>query len=178
MERLRAARDALPAPAAARLDALLRRSPTAASAEAATSAASALDGLFLDESNTVALFKRCAPSVVHIRTSAVARTPFSQNVTEIPQGAGTGILWDLDGHIVTNFHVIKARNATATTPALARLLSAAAQRCCLHAGAHAASLLACAALRCRSCARARASGHACRTARRVALLWGCTRAFV
>lgn len=97
-ERLRSARNTLPAGAAARLDALLARSPTAAAP---------LDGLFMDEANTVSLFKRCAPSVVHIRTSAVARAPFSQDATEIPQGAGTGIVWDGEGHIITNFHVIK-----------------------------------------------------------------------
>jgi S1-C subfamily serine protease len=28
------------------------------------------------------------------------------NVHEIPQGTGTGFLWDDDGHVVTNFHVI------------------------------------------------------------------------
>lgn len=26
---------------------------------------------------------------------------------EIPQGAGSGLVWDKDGHIVTNFHVIR-----------------------------------------------------------------------
>ena len=58
MARLRTARDLLSAPLAARLDALLlRRAPTAA--EAATSPGpSPLDGLFMDEANTVALFKR------------------------------------------------------------------------------------------------------------------------
>jgi hypothetical protein len=107
-ERLRSARNTLPAGAAARLDALLARSPTSA-ALAAAAPSSALDELFMDEANTVSLFKRCAPSVVHIRTSAVARAPFSQDATEIPQGAGTGIVWDGDGHIITNFHVIKVR---------------------------------------------------------------------
>jgi hypothetical protein len=63
VERLRAARDALPPRAAARLDALLFRAPAAASASAAQAQAQAeapspLDGLFMDEANTVALFKR------------------------------------------------------------------------------------------------------------------------
>jgi S1-C subfamily serine protease len=31
---------------------------------------------------------------------------FSMNVFEIPQGAGSGFVWDTKGHIVTNFHVV------------------------------------------------------------------------
>ena len=26
---------------------------------------------------------------------------------EIPQGAGSGLIWDMTGHIVTNYHVIR-----------------------------------------------------------------------
>lgn len=26
---------------------------------------------------------------------------------EMPQGAGSGVVWDKEGHLVTNFHVIK-----------------------------------------------------------------------
>ena len=29
------------------------------------------------------------------------------DVTEIPQGTGSGFVWDQDGHIVTNFHVVQ-----------------------------------------------------------------------
>lgn len=28
------------------------------------------------------------------------------NMLEIPQGAGSGFLWDREGHVVTNYHVI------------------------------------------------------------------------
>jgi S1-C subfamily serine protease len=53
------------------------------------------------------LFRRCSPSAVHIRTSAVARLPFTQDLLELPQGAGSGIVWDAQGHIVTNWHVVR-----------------------------------------------------------------------
>jgi hypothetical protein len=69
VERLRAARAALPPRAAARLDALLFRAPAAASAaqaQAQAEAPSPLDGLFMDEANTVALFKR----YLHLRSSS------------------------------------------------------------------------------------------------------------
>lgn len=32
------------------------------------------------------------------------------NILEIPQGAGSGTIWDSQGHIVTNYHVIKGAN--------------------------------------------------------------------
>jgi len=28
-------------------------------------------------------------------------------VLEVPQGSGSGFVWDKDGHIVTNYHVIR-----------------------------------------------------------------------
>jgi S1-C subfamily serine protease len=61
-----------------------------------------------DEKATINLFKQSSRSVVHINTSSLARD-LSMNVFEVPQGTGSGFLWDEKGHIVTNFHV--ARNA-------------------------------------------------------------------
>jgi S1-C subfamily serine protease len=64
--------------------------------------------LAADEKATISLFKQSSRSVVHITTAALARD-LAFNVMEIPQGTGSGFLWDDKGHIVTNFHV--ARNA-------------------------------------------------------------------
>lgn len=60
-----------------------------------------------DEMATIKLFEAAAPSVVYITTSQVSRTQFSTNVNEIPQGSGSGFIWDTRGHIVTNYHVIE-----------------------------------------------------------------------
>ncbi|EIE22472.1 trypsin-like serine protease [Coccomyxa subellipsoidea C-169] len=60
-----------------------------------------------DEQLTVDLFKRNTPSVVFITNLAVRRDAFTLDMQEIPQGAGSGFVWDADGHVVTNFHVIK-----------------------------------------------------------------------
>ncbi|NNE00750.1 MAG: trypsin-like serine protease [Pirellulaceae bacterium] len=60
-----------------------------------------------EEVATIALFKAAAPSVVHITTHSVQRDYFSMNLQKIPRGSGTGFVWDKQGHIVTNFHVIK-----------------------------------------------------------------------
>ncbi|MEZ6088296.1 MAG: trypsin-like peptidase domain-containing protein [Pirellulaceae bacterium] len=59
------------------------------------------------ERTTIELFRRTSPSVVHITTSRVARDFFNLNVQQIPQGSGTGFVWDKEGHIVTNDHVIR-----------------------------------------------------------------------
>jgi S1-C subfamily serine protease len=63
-----------------------------------------------DEKSTIELFRQASPSVVHITTLAVRQEFFSLNLLQIPQGSGTGFLWDADGHIVTNFHVIQGAN--------------------------------------------------------------------
>lgn len=60
-----------------------------------------------DELNTMSVFETVAPSVVFIDTTTVQRDFFSMSVMEVPRGSGSGFVWDTDGHIVTNFHVIE-----------------------------------------------------------------------
>lgn len=59
-----------------------------------------------DERSTIDVFKSVSPSVVFITNKRLQRSFFSLTVTEVPQGAGSGFLWDKQGHIVTNYHVI------------------------------------------------------------------------
>ncbi len=59
-----------------------------------------------DERATIEIFKTVSPSVVFITNKRLRKDFFSLIVTEVPQGAGSGFLWDEKGHIVTNFHVI------------------------------------------------------------------------
>ncbi len=59
-----------------------------------------------EERVTMEIFEKVSPSVVYITNKRLKRDFFSFTVTEIPQGTGSGFLWDDDGHIVTNFHVI------------------------------------------------------------------------
>ena len=59
-----------------------------------------------DEKNTIAVFREVSPSVVYITTIELQRNLFSLNVYEIPKGTGSGFIWDKEGRIVTNFHVI------------------------------------------------------------------------
>src|SRR5262245_59161078 len=62
--------------------------------------------LAADEKATISLFKQSSQSVVHITTLAAARD-YGFNVVDVPQGTGSGFMWDEKGHIVTNFHVAR-----------------------------------------------------------------------
>ena len=70
-------------------------------------AVTARGDLAQDEQNTIDLFREVSPSVVYITTIALRRTLFSLNAVEIPQGTGSGFVWDVEGRVVTNYHVIK-----------------------------------------------------------------------
>lgn len=59
-----------------------------------------------DEKNTTEIFERASPSVVFVTNTALRRSLFTLNVQEIPRGSGTGFVWDKQGLIVTNYHVI------------------------------------------------------------------------
>ena len=60
-----------------------------------------------DEQTTIDVFEKFSRSVVHITSLASRRDRITMDVTEIPQGTGSGFVWDQDGHIVTNFHVVQ-----------------------------------------------------------------------
>lgn len=61
----------------------------------------------VEEESIRDLFKSASPSVVHITTEAVRRDLFNLDLMKIPKGSGTGFIWDEQGHVVTNYHVIR-----------------------------------------------------------------------
>ena len=71
--------------------------------------------LAADEQSTIDLFRNASPSVVYITSIAVRRNLFSLNLYEIPQGTGSGMIWDQQGRIVTNYHVISDANRIEVT---------------------------------------------------------------
>lgn len=71
--------------------------------------------LAADEKSTIEIFQSNAPAVVYITTSALRRDFFSLNVYEIPRGTGSGFIWDQEGHVVTNYHVIEDANRVDVT---------------------------------------------------------------
>jgi S1-C subfamily serine protease len=67
-----------------------------------------------DEKSTIELFKRASPSVVYITTLSRRAVNFFE-MTEVPQGTGSGFLWDRQGHVVTNFHVLQGSDSSVVT---------------------------------------------------------------
>lgn len=76
-----------------------RPSPAEVSAEAA-------GDLIADERRIVEVFRRASISVVHIANLAMRQDLFSLDALQIQQGTGSGFVWDTNGHIVTNLHVL------------------------------------------------------------------------
>jgi S1-C subfamily serine protease len=67
------------------------------------------------EQSTVELFRNASPSVVYITKLAVRADPFRRNLLEIPEGTGSGFVWDRQGHVVTNHHVIAGADGARVT---------------------------------------------------------------
>ena len=85
---------------------LLSLSPAALSPPPAWPATS-VKYLTRDELSTVELFRRATPSVVFVTALGERRDALTLDVTQMPQGAGSGVVWDAEGHVVTNYHVVK-----------------------------------------------------------------------
>src|SRR5262245_39136202 len=68
-----------------------------------------------DEQQTIGIFERVSPSVVYITTVQHVRDLFSRNVMRVPQGTGSGFIWDSQGHVVTNYHVIQGAQEALVT---------------------------------------------------------------
>ncbi len=73
--------------------------------------------LAADEETTIELFERASPAVVNIDTKrfAVRNGLFTRQYVEVPEGSGSGFLWDEEGHVVTNFHVIQGADKAYVT---------------------------------------------------------------
>ena len=80
-------------------------------------AVTARGDLAADELNTIDIFRANSPAVVYVTSIALRRGFFSLNAVEIPQGTGTGFVWDEQGRIVTNYHVISDANRVQVTMA-------------------------------------------------------------
>jgi S1-C subfamily serine protease len=71
--------------------------------------------LSAEEKTNIAIYELAAPSVVHVTSLVEQRGQFSLDVTRIPKGTGSGFIWDKEGHIVTNYHVVQGGSAARVT---------------------------------------------------------------
>lgn len=70
---------------------------------------------FTDEENNIEIYKRASPATVFITKTQLRRDLLTLNVFEIPQGTGSGFIWNEEGYIVTNSHVIDGRGRIIVT---------------------------------------------------------------
>jgi S1-C subfamily serine protease len=61
------------------------------------------------EKANIEIYQRNRSSVVHITTLVQQSNFFGSS--QVPAGTGSGFVWDDEGHVVTNFHVIRDANA-------------------------------------------------------------------
>ena len=102
------------AAAAGLLVSLSALEPASAVGAVAAVPAGARTALDPEETATVSLFKRNTPSVAFITNKQLRRaSPYALDATEIPIGAGSGFVWDDEGHVVTNFHVVRGADEVA-----------------------------------------------------------------
>jgi S1-C subfamily serine protease len=68
-----------------------------------------------EETNTIEIYEKASRSVVYVTNVALRRDFFSLNVQQIPQGAGSGFIWDDSGIVVTNYHVVHGASRVTIT---------------------------------------------------------------
>ena len=58
------------------------------------------------EKNNISIYNKFARSVVNVSNIKLARTGWfmDYHTSEVPTGAGSGFVWDREGHIVTNYN--------------------------------------------------------------------------
>ncbi|MGL5741892.1 MAG: S1C family serine protease [Legionella sp.] len=72
-----------------------------------------VNSLLPDEQNTIKVFHDASPKVVYVHRLATVTHRTYHKKMQVPDGAGSGILWSNSGYIVTNYHVIKGADKLA-----------------------------------------------------------------
>jgi len=81
------------------------------SMDAEPRAVTARGELTATEKTNIEIFEKTSPSVVYITTLTDRLNYWTRDITRIPQGTGSGFVWDRHGHIITNYHVLRGATA-------------------------------------------------------------------
>jgi S1-C subfamily serine protease len=112
---LRAKRQAPPAPATLEAVATPEPSPTTAPVLDKTAEGSN-SPLRASELSNIAIYHAVSPSVVSVVNRTLVRGGyFGLQVFDVPQGSGSGFVWDRKGHIISNYHVVHQATAITVT---------------------------------------------------------------
>jgi S1-C subfamily serine protease len=60
-----------------------------------------------EQKRAIAVYKKASPSVVHVTRLGARRNRLTLDLQQIPEGTGSGFVWDDKGHVVTNNHVVE-----------------------------------------------------------------------
>lgn len=74
-----------------------------------------LNELLPNERNNIEVFQKASPNVVYVHKMSQVGTLHHHLLQVVPAGTGSGLIWDRNGHIVTNFHVVQGADALAVT---------------------------------------------------------------
>jgi S1-C subfamily serine protease len=67
------------------------------------------------EKTNIEIYEKVSPCLAQVTSMAQRNNLFGLNVQEVPEGVGSGYIWDQDGHIVTNYHVVRGADAAQVT---------------------------------------------------------------
>jgi S1-C subfamily serine protease len=67
------------------------------------------------EKTTIAIFQEAAPGVVRVTNLTQQSKEIGDQIQEVAQDVGSGFVWDREGHIVTNYHVVAGGNDAQVT---------------------------------------------------------------
>src|SRR5260370_14496276 len=68
-----------------------------------------------EEKMNIEIYEHASPAVVHVTNLSESVSASGLSAQRIPKGTGSGFIWDTDGHIVTNYHVVEGADAVRVT---------------------------------------------------------------